>query len=130
VSEPEQQPTGTSAASIPVSDRGSFTMTVKPGYREVPGYPVTEDDLEDLSTLDTQAQIYFALASFCASFCVGVMMDGVWATTLTPEGAVLRAYGPWVFGTFALAFGVLGWLSRQRRSNRVERIKRQTKHTA
>ena len=119
------------AAADPTFDtsQGS-TFNMLYGERSMKGFPVTEDELDTISTYNTQTQTFIGVGSFFASLLVGSIWDPIMAVTLTPAGELLAVIGPWIFSGAALVFYFLAWRSNRARANMVERIKNQTRHGA
>jgi hypothetical protein len=117
-------------AAIPMlgGGGGGFQMSVLPGTRAVPGYPVTKDELERLGDAQTQTQTFYAIGAFFASFFLGTVIDGALTAELTPVGEAVNLYGPWFFGILAAAFFFLGWNANRRRKGLIADIVDQTQH--
>lgn len=119
--------TASPASQIDTSQGSTFNMLY--GEREMKGFPVTEDELETVSNLNTQTQVFVGLGSFFASQVLSALSAGATAEKLKPEGTLLVAYGPWLFGLVAVAFFYLAFNAQRGRTSMVKRIKDQTRHS-
>ena len=76
--------------------------------RQMRAYAVYEDEVASLSYLNTQATIFFAIASALISFAVGIWTNAAFSTGLTPAGELAARYVSWGLLGLGLIFAAVG----------------------
>lgn len=98
VSEPE-----TNQQVYSDSARGA---TVRTTYveREMKAWAVFDTEVEALSSLNTQATVFFSVASGLLSFAVGIWISAVFTEQLTPAGMLATSIAAPTLCVLALVF--------------------------
>lgn len=78
-------------------------------------YAVYHDEVSSLSYLNTQATLFFTVASSLVSFAVSIWTNAIFYTGLTPAGEVATRYLSWVLiglGAVFIGLGIHAMRSR------------------
>jgi len=108
--EPEGVPTG---------------ATMRPVYmgRVMNTYPVSDFELERISSLNAQVTARFSAASLLVGLAVSIWANAIFYTSLTPAGTLAAYYlAPLLFAG-AAGYAVSGWIARRNRASEWQRIK-------
>lgn len=111
----------------------SFTQVqsgaaVQPQYgtRKMQMYLINEAEVNQLSSLNGLATIFFSLGSFLASAAIGIYVNAIFYDTLTPAGAIAKGYVVPTVGIVSLAFFGIAFYSMYQRSNVWKTIRRES----
>jgi hypothetical protein len=85
-------------------------------------YAINENEVSTISSFNTQATFYFAIASFLTSAILSVYTNAAFYSQLTPAGQLATAYAPYVLA-IAAAFFAMGLTAIWRRRRLWENIK-------
>lgn len=85
-------------------------------------YPVHENEMESLATLNTEATTFFSVASAAIALGAGILTNAAFAETLTPTAMVSCMIIAPVLGALALVFLGLGFYTTRRRATLWKRI--------
>jgi hypothetical protein len=113
----------------PLDTSQGSTFNMLYGERKMKGFLVTEHELEAVSNLNTQTQVFVGLGSFFASQMMSALSADFTAEKLKPAGAFMVAHGWWLFGLLAAVYFILAFNAHRGRSSMVKRIKDQTQHS-
>jgi hypothetical protein len=99
--------------------------TMRPRYmgRVMNTYPVSEPEMENISSLSAQTTIRFSVASLLLGLASSIWINATFYTDLTPEGRLASHYVAPAFLVFALGFAVGGIIAYFKRGSAWERIK-------
>lgn len=86
-------------------------------------YPVSEPEMEQISSLSAQAAGYFSAATFLIGIGASIWVNAMFYTQLTPEGAVATKFvAPFLVG-FGVISGITGFCAQMRRRGKWARIR-------
>jgi hypothetical protein len=110
---------------FPTFGEGSSGATMRPQYmgRIMTTYPVSEPELENISTLSSQITARLSVASFLLALALGIWTSAIFATELTPAGNLASVFVAPLLLLFAVGYGVAAFISRRNRASAWERIK-------
>jgi hypothetical protein len=99
---------------------------MRPHYmgRVMKTYPISEPELENISTLDSQVTVRFAVGSALLTFAIGIWTNALFAKEMTAQGQLAVEFVAPLLLVFAIGFAVAGLVSRQHRKSVWDRIKR------
>jgi hypothetical protein len=98
---------------------------MRPHYmgRMMTTYPISEPELENISTLNAQVTVRFSVASFLLALALGIWTNAIFATELTPAGLLASEFVAPLLSLFAIGYAIAGAMSRRSRTSAWERIK-------
>lgn len=114
---------------ISTESRGGATVKTTYVERQVMAYAVFETEVEALSSLNTQATIFFSVASAALSFSAGIWTNAAFAAQPTPEATIashIVAPSFLILAAIFVGLGIHAWL---RRASAVAAIRRQSTST-
>jgi hypothetical protein len=92
---------------------------MRPRYmgRVMNTYPVSESEMDHVSSLHAQATVWFSVASLLFGLASSIWINATFYEALTPEGALASHYLAPMLLVFSFGFGVAGiWAIRKRAS--------------
>ena len=92
--------------------------------RNVKAYGITESEIDELGTLNTQTTIFFSVGTGLCSFGGGLYVNWIMAGMSSLYGEVLGKIGSPICCGIGLVFYVLGIICILRRKSTIKRIKR------
>jgi hypothetical protein len=109
---------------VPIGD-GLSGATMRPQYmgRIMTTYPVSEPELENISTLNEQVTIRFSVASFLLALALGIWTHTIFATEMTPAGQLASVFVAPLLLAFAAGYAIAGIIARRNRKSAWARIK-------
>ncbi len=90
-------------------------------------YPVSEPEMDNISSLSAQVTVRFSFASLLLGLAASIWTNAVFYSELTPAGLLAARYVAPLLFAFAFLFAVGGGYSFWKRSNAWERIKQDSK---
>jgi hypothetical protein len=105
--------------------RGATILTAY-AARQVKAYPIFETELDSISFLNTQATIYFSLASALFSFAVGILTNAAFVDTMTAPGAILAKVIAPLLIVGAICAGLLGRHAFKSRASQWSKIRHES----
>jgi hypothetical protein len=103
-------------------------LSVKGGRREMKGYTVTEDQLENLGELQLSTALFFSVGTALLSFWIGVQQNVAFATQATNTAQSWWVGLSWGALLTAVVMYLLGVRSFFKGRSTIGRIKRDTIH--
>jgi hypothetical protein len=99
------------------------TMQTQYMGRIMTTYPISEPELENIATLDTQVTIRFTVAGSLLSLAMGIWTNAIFAKELTAAGQLASEFVAPLLLVFALGYAIAGFMSRRNRRSAWQRIK-------
>ncbi|MCX5518444.1 hypothetical protein OSH10_08350 [Kaistia defluvii] len=93
-------------------------------------YGMHEGEVEMMTHLNTQATVFFSVASGCVSIGAGIWVSAAFSSELSPEGKVLLWGGGPALIVLSAVFVALGIWSMRSRGSMLEKIRRQSRVSA
>jgi hypothetical protein len=114
----EQPDTLQASGTVSISTESDSGATLKTHYmqRTMKAWPLTEVEVRSLTTLSTQATVFFSVGSATLALPLGIWTNRLFYVELTPEAAIACYIGAPVLVVFALVFfglGIKAWLERK-----------------
>jgi hypothetical protein len=108
-----------------IPDSVPLGATMRPLYmgRVVNTYPLSESELERISSLNDQVTARFSAASFLLALAVGIFSNAIFNDKLTPIAFVATVGLAPLLLCFSLGFGIGGFIARGKKSSAWEKIK-------
>ena len=99
--------------------------TMRPKYmgRTMTTYPVSEPEMEQISSLSGQVTVRFSIASLLLGLAASIWTNAIFVTEMTPAGQLASLYAAPILLIFSLGYAVGGYLARRNRANAWEKIK-------
>jgi hypothetical protein len=99
--------------------------TMRPRYmgRTMTTYPVSEPEMDQISSLSGQVTARFAAASLLIGLAASIWTNAVFVNEMTPTGQLATYYVASIFIFFAAAYALSGYLARRKRASTWEKIK-------
>ena len=116
----------------PISIQGPPTTTGSsfnpiPTVRDMLTYPVNDSEISGLAKDNTEARVFFSVASSLASIAIGIWTNAAFAEAPTPMGELLGGFFAYVLLAMATIFGWLGWRCLQVYNSTWDRIKNEAR---
>jgi O-antigen/teichoic acid export membrane protein len=89
-------------------------------------YAINENEVTTISSLNTQATIFFSLASFLASACIGIYTNAIFYTELTAAGQVAKYFVVPILAVLTLTFVALGVMMMRQRQKLWREVKKES----
>lgn len=98
---------------------------MRPQYmgRTMTTYPVSEPEMDQISSLSAQVTTRYAVASSLLALAAGIWTNAVFSSQLTAAGELATKFVAPLLLLFAIGYGVAGYRARQNRASAWERIK-------
>lgn len=116
---------GDSLPSVPSQTAGGATVQSEYMGRTMKCYPVHETEMESLSTMNTEATVFFSSMSACIALAAGIVTNAIFAERSTEMSKFATLIGAPFLGGLAILFGCLGVYTAYRRSALWGRIKQE-----
>ena len=103
-----------------VSSEAPVGATITTAYagRNVRVFAVLESELHTLTFFNLLSTVFFSIGASLASIAIGVWVSASFTGKLTPEGAVLKAFGAPVLVVLAVvSFGIGIWAMHSKKSS-------------
>jgi hypothetical protein len=99
--------------------------TMRPQYmgRTMTTYPVSEPEMEQISSLSAQVTTRFSVATLLLGLGASIWINAVFATDLTPAGQLASQYVAPLLLLFSAGYAAGGIIARRNRASAWERIK-------
>jgi hypothetical protein len=99
--------------------------TMRPQYmgRIMTTYPISEPELENISSLNAQVTVRFAVASALFALAAGIWTNAIFATEMTPAGHLATIFVAPLLLVASAGYAIAGIMSRRARASAWERIK-------
>ena len=99
--------------------------TLRPLYmgRVMNTYPVSDSEMEKISSLNGQITARFSVASFLLALAAGIWTAYIFTTEMTPAGTLASYYVAPLLLLFAIGYSVAGLVARHSRNSEWNRIK-------
>lgn len=110
---------------IPKFTDAGIGAAMRPKYmgRTVTTYPVSESEMEHISSLNDQVTTRFSLASFHAALAAGIWTNAAFAIEMSSLAHMATYFiAPFLLAT-AIGWAVGGFIARRKRSSAWQRIK-------
>jgi hypothetical protein len=100
--------------------------TMRPQYmgRTMTTYPVSEPEMEQISSLNAQVTTRFSVATLLLGLGTSIWTNAIFVSDMTPAGELASRYIAPLLLLFAAGYAVGGYLARRNRASVWERIKR------
>jgi hypothetical protein len=89
-------------------------------------YALHEHEIQTISMMNTQATVFFSAGSGFVSFGLGIIVNALFQTNLTPSGEVLFKIGAPLVVLCSMLFFGLGFWAIHKRNNTFAQIKRES----
>jgi hypothetical protein len=99
--------------------------TMRPRYmgRTMNTYPVSEPEMENISSLSAQTTARFSASTFLFALAASIWTNSIFYTELTPEAHLAAHYVAPLLLVFSVSFAVAACHSMRKRSSAWEKIK-------
>jgi hypothetical protein len=99
--------------------------TMRPRYmgRIMNTYPVSEPEMENISSLSAQASVRFSVASLLLGLAASIWTNAMFYKELTPEGVLASHYVAPLMLVFSVGFALGGFWVQRKRASAWEKIK-------
>jgi hypothetical protein len=99
--------------------------TMRPKYmgRTVTTYPVSEPEMEQISSLNGQVTARFSIATLLLGLAASIWANAIFYTDWTPAGQLASVYLAPLLLIFSIGYAISGFLARRHRVSAWERIK-------
>jgi hypothetical protein len=128
----EQPDTMQAAGTVSISTAGApgARLNTEHMQRTMRAWPLTEVEVNSLTTLSTQATVFFAVGSATLGLPIGIWTNRLFATSLSPEASVACNILAPVLLFFAVVFFGLGFKAWSDRKSEWQSIKEQATRDA
>jgi high-affinity Fe2+/Pb2+ permease len=102
--------------------------TMQPRYmgRIMNTYPVSEPEMEMISSLAAQETILYSMATLLLGLATSIWVGALFADKLKPEGTLACEFVAPLLMFFAAASALFGFLSHRKKNNKWEALKRES----
>ena len=114
------------ANTIPTVSNSALTgATMRPQYmgRTMTTYPVSEPEMEQISSLNAQVTVRFSVATFLFGLAASIWTNAMFANELTAAGYLATYYVAPLLLLFSLGYAIGGVVAWRKRGNAWEKIK-------
>lgn len=96
--------------------------------RKVSAYAIIESEVESISMMNAQSNIYFSVGAFLAAAAISVYVNASFydPKAVPPAAELLCKFGAPVCGVVAIVFVILGVMSINSRNSTWDRIKEES----
>jgi hypothetical protein len=107
------------------SDHVPSGATMRPQYmgRTMVTYPVSEPEMDQISSLSAQVTARFSVATLLLGLAASIWTNAVFVNEMTPAGQLASYYAAPILLLFAAGYAIGGYLARRKRSSAWEKIK-------
>jgi hypothetical protein len=107
------------------SNEASSGATMQPRYmgRTMTTYPVSEPEMDQISSLSGQVTARFAVASLLVGLAASIWTNAVFVNEMTPTGQLATYYVAPLLLFFAAGYALSGYLARRKRASAWDKIK-------
>lgn len=107
------------------SDDFPSGATMRPQYmgRTMTTYPVSEPEMEQISSLSAQITTRFSVATLLLGLAASIWTNAMFVTALTPAGQLASQYVAPLLLLFSFGFAIGGIIARRNRTSTWARIK-------
>ncbi|MGY8704776.1 hypothetical protein RAD16_03405 [Bradyrhizobium sp. 18BD] len=113
--------------NIPKFSDATAGAAMRPQYmgRTVTTYPVSESEMEHISSLNDQVTTRFSLASFHAALAAGIWTNAAFATEMSSLAYLFTYFvAPFLLAN-AIGWIIAGFIARSKKASAWEKIKRE-----
>ena len=86
-------------------------------------YPVSEHEMENISSLSAQATVRFSVASLLLALAASIWINAIFYTQLTPAGELATHYVAPLLLLFSIGHAIGGFFAQRKRASAWEKIK-------
>ena len=87
-------------------------------------YPVSDTEMEIISSLSAEAAIDFGISTFIGGLAAGIWTNSIFYSDITPAGTLAVFYVAPILTVGAITYLVRAIFAQRRRNNRWENIKK------
>jgi hypothetical protein len=101
---------------------------MRPRYmgRTMNTYPVSESEMENISSLSGQTTVRFSIASLLLGLAGSIWINAIFYTEWTPAGQLAAHYIAPLLLLFSIGYAIGGFFARNKRASAWERIKNES----
>jgi len=89
-------------------------------------YPVSEPEMDNISSLNAQTTVRFAASTFLAGLAASIWTNAMFVTDLTPEAKVTSYFVAPLLVLFAIAFAIGGCVAHFKRNSKWQSLKNES----